>query len=265
MVDTRANEEELLYTLRDGIAHVVFNRAHARNALTFAIYDRLRQICQTVSASPTVRAMIITGSGDRAFAAGTDISEFLSFHRMQDAIAYEERMEQVLSTLESCRVPTIAAISGACTGGGAAIASCCDLRIGTRAVKIGIPIARTLGNCLSMANLGRLSALIGPARVKEMIFTGRLIEGPEALSIGLLNEMVADATALKARSRELAHQIASHAPLTIQATKEAMRRLRDRSANQNDLDLIELCYGSEDFKEGIDSFLSKRSPVWKGR
>jgi enoyl-CoA hydratase/carnithine racemase len=265
MVEIMTNMEEILYTLRDGIAHVVFNRAHARNALTFAIYDRLRQICQEVSTNPTVRGMIITGADDKAFAAGTDISEFLSFNGTKDAIAYEARMEEVLSTIESCRVPTIAAISGACTGGGAAIASCCDLRIGTRGVKIGIPIARTLGNCLSIANLRRLSVLIGPARVKEMIFTGRLIEGPEALSIGLLNEMVNDAASLKARSFELAHQIASHAPLTIQATKEAMRRLRDRTSNQGDLDLIQLCYASEDFKEGIESFLSKRPPSWKGR
>jgi enoyl-CoA hydratase len=265
MAETNTAEKQLLFGIRDGIAHVVFNRAHARNALTFAIYERMLDICQIVSESPAVRVMIITGSGDKAFAAGTDIGEFLNFSTPQDAIAYEARIDRVLSTLEGCRVPTIAAIAGACTGGGAAIAACCDLRIGTRTAKIGVPIARTLGNCLSMSNLRRFSGLIGLARVKEMIFTARLIEGPEALSIGLLHEIVEDASALEARSIELAHQIAGHAPLTIQATKQAILRLQDPSANQNDVDLIQLCYGSEDFKEGIDSFLSKRQPVWKGR
>src|SRR3981081_2828532 len=112
------------------------------------------------------------------------------------------RIDRVLGTLEQCRVPTIAAINGVCAGGGAGIAACCDLRIGTRSAKFGFPIARTLGNCLSMSNLSRLAALVGPARVKDIIFTARLVEAPEALAIGLLSEVVEDSSALARRADE---------------------------------------------------------------
>src|SRR4029078_536920 len=123
----------------------------------------------------------------------------------------------VLGDLERCRVPTIAAISGACAGGGAGIASCCELRIGTKTAKFGFPIARTLGNCLSMSNISRLTALIGPARVKDLIFTARLVTAPEAAAVGLLTEVVEDGAALKKRADEVAALIANHAPLTMNA------------------------------------------------
>src|SRR6476619_1309603 len=163
--------EELLYEVRDGVAYVTFNRPQARNALTFAMYERLAEICDQANAERSIRAILITGAGDKAFAAGTDISQFRAFDKEQDALDYEARIDRVMNAIERCRVPTIAAINGACTGGGASIAACCDLRIGTRTAKFGFPIARTLGNCLSAANIGRLSALIGATRLKEIIFT----------------------------------------------------------------------------------------------
>jgi len=166
--------------------------------------------------------------------------------------------------LEQCRVPTIAAISGVCAGGGAAIAACCDLRIGTTSAKFGFPIARTLGNCLSMANISRLTALIGPARVKDVIFTARFVEAEEALSIGLLTQIVPDSLGLQARAEELARTVASHAPLTLRATKEALRRLGRTLSREEGEDLILLCYMSRDFREGMDAFLTKRPPQWRG-
>jgi enoyl-CoA hydratase/carnithine racemase len=255
---------ELLTDIRDGIARATFNRPQARNALTFAMYEGLAAFCQRVDGDPAVRAMVIAGAGGKAFAAGTDISQFRAFSTGEDALAYESRIDRVLSILEACRVPTIAAIDGACTGGGAAIAACCDLRIGTRSTKFGFPIARTLGNCLSMASLARLSALIGPARVKDVIFTSRLVAADEALAIGLLGEVVEDGAALDTRSVELAGTIAGMAPLTLRATKEAMLRLRNRVSTDGDEDLILLCYTSNDFREGMDAFLGKRPPAWTG-
>src|SRR5216683_5419448 len=148
--------EDLLYAVENGIARLTFNRPQARNALTFAMYERMAAICETVNADHSIKAMILTGAGDKAFASGTDISQFRAFKTAQDALEYEARIDRVLGTLEQCRVPTIAAIAGACTGGGAGIATCCDLRIGTEATRIGFPIARTLGNCLSMSNISRL-------------------------------------------------------------------------------------------------------------
>lgn len=251
--------EELLYDVRDGIGHVVLNRPQSRNALTFAMYERLAAI----AADPgEARALVLTGAGEKAFAAGTDISQFRAFAGAEDATAYEAKLDRVIGTLERCRVPTIAAIAGACTGGGAGIAAACDLRIAAANARFGFPIARTLGNCLSMANIARLSALIGPARVTEMIFTARLLDAEEARAAGLVSEVLPDPAALAQRAEELARLVAGNAPLTLRATKEALRRLRD--SLPPDEDLIRLCYTSADFREGMDAFLTKRAPVWKG-
>jgi enoyl-CoA hydratase/carnithine racemase len=260
MTDT----DDLLYENRDGVARITFNRPQARNALTFAMYERMAAICAEIDQDRTTKVLILTGAGDKAFAAGTDINQFRAFKTTEDAIAYETRLDRVLGVLEQCRVPTIAAIAGACTGGGAGIAACCDLRIGAASARFGFPIARTLGNCLSMSNLSRLAALIGIARVKDVIFTARLVEAPEALALGLLNEVVADVAQLRERADALAKVLAGHAPLTLRATKEALRRLQPRLSREDGEDLILMCYMSADFREGMDAFLNKRTPQWRG-
>ena len=255
--------EELLYEIRDGIARVTFNRPQARNALTFAMYERLAEICGAVNQDRSIRALILTGAGDKAFAAGTDISQFRAFKTPQDALDYEARIDRVVGSIEECRVPVIAAISGACTGGGG-IAAACDLRIAAANARFGFPIARTLGNCLSMGNLSRLAAIIGFARAKEIILTARLVEAPEALAAGLVSEVLPDHAALMARAEELAKLLTGHAPLTMQATKEALRRLRPKLAAEEGRDLILMCYMSRDFREGMEAFLAKRPPEWRG-
>src|SRR4051812_30222868 len=264
MNETATLDAELLYEVRDGIGRITFNRPQARNSLTFNMYERLAAICAKAGQDRSLKVLILTGAGDKAFAAGTDINQFRAFKTPQDAIDYEARGDRVLGVLEQCRVPTIAAIAGACTGGGAGIAACCDLRIGAKTARFGFPIARTLGNCLSMANYGRLAALLGPARVKDIIFTARLVEAQEALAIGLLSEVVEDVDALQKRADELAKLLANHAPLTLRATKEAMRRLQPRLSAEEGHDLILMCYMSKDFREGLDAFLTKRTPQWMG-
>ncbi len=256
---------EILFEIRDGLARVTFNRPQARNALTFAMYEGLAAACGAVNADETVRAMIVTGAGDRAFAAGTDIGQFRDLTTPEDALAYEARIDRVLSALEACRVPTLAAIAGACTGGGAAIAGACDLRIASRDARIGFPIARTLGNCLSLASLARLTRLVGPMRVKEMIYTARLLTAEEAAAAGFVTEVAADAPALQARTEELAALIAGHAPLTLRATKEGLRRMAAGAGPEEGADLVVGCYMSEDFREGMSAFLEKRPPRWRGR
>ena len=251
--------DELLYDQRDGIGIITFNRPQARNALTFPMYERLAEIA---AAPGDVRVLILTGAGEKAFAAGTDINQFRAFSGADDALTYEARIDRVLGTLERCPIPTIAAIAGACTGGGAAIAAACDMRIASATARFGFPIARTLANCLSMSNLARLSALVGTARVIEMVYTARLFYAAEAQSAGLVSEVLPDQAALEARATELATLLAGHAPLTMRATKEALRRLRDNLPP--DEDLIRLCYTSADFREGMDAFLTKRAPVWQG-
>ena len=258
------SESEVLYRVEQRIGTLVFNRPASRNALTFAMYDALKQICQADTTLDEIDALIIVGADERAFAAGTDIAQFHDLRSDQDAWDYEQRIDSILTAVETCPVPTIAALAGACTGGGAGIAVACDLRIAARNLKFGFPIARTLGNCLSAANLRRLSALMGAGRVREMIFTSRLIEADEALAIGLVSELVADFDALLARAGELARGVAAHAPLTLRATKEALRRLQN-SGEVDDRDLVAMCYTSEDFREGMRAFLDKRKPAWKGR
>jgi enoyl-CoA hydratase/carnithine racemase len=227
------------------------------------MYDRLAEICGSTAPDGPVRVLIVTGAGELSFAAGTDISQFRSFRTPEDAIAYEERIERVLTAIETCPVPVVAAISGACTGGGAGIAAACDIRIATTDARFGFPIARTLGNCLSVANCARLAALMGAGRAMEMIFTARLLSAEEALAVGVVSEVLKGHEALMTRARELATTLAGHAPLTLRATKEAMRRIR--MGRLDGSDLITMCYMSEDFKEGLEAFLGKRRPEWKGR
>jgi enoyl-CoA hydratase len=263
--DVGAGAEELLTEQRGPVQWITFNRPHARNALTWNMYELLVDACEKVNANREVRAVVFTGAGGQAFVAGTDISQFRAFKTERDALDYEARGNLVMSTVESMRVPTIAAIAGSCTGAGAAIVNCCDIRIGSPSARYGFPIARTLGNCLSMANYARAAALIGIARLKDLIMRARLMSAEDMLACGLLAELTADEESLLPRAQELAEEVASYAPLTLWATKEALRRVRDQLIPEGaDSDLIVACYMSADFREGVDSFLAKRKPIWKG-
>ena len=259
-----AADDELVYSQAGAVATIIFNRAQTRNALTFDMYERLMLVCDGIPEDGSVGAVVITGAGDRAFAAGTDIEQFRGMETAADAMAYEALIESALGAVERCPVPTIAAMAGACTGGGAAIAAVCDLRLATEDLKFGVPVARTLGNCLTAKNLSRLCALIGEARVKDLIFTGRLVGSGEALAAGLVSEVLPDHAALMVRTAELAEQLVDRAPLSLRATKEALRRLRESNVVV-DADLIEMCYTSADFREGVEAFLAKRKPTWRGR
>lgn len=253
-------ESETRFEVRDGIAWLTFDRPKARNAMTFEMYERLAEVAQQVNGDRSIRALVLAGSG-KAFVAGTDISQFRGFRTEEQAFEYEAKMDRILGALEAVRVPTIAAIGGATTGGGLAIAAACDLRVASADATFGMPIARTLGNCLSLANLVRISSLIGVARTKELIFTARLLGADEALRIGLVNEVV---PAAEGRAQELARLVAGHAPLTLWATKEGLRRVRQRLLPDEGLDLVLLCYTSADFREGVRAFMEKRKPSWRG-
>jgi len=257
--------DDLLVVVAGGIARVTLNRPAARNALTFAMYDRLVEFCAEAGRDPSLRAVIVSGAGGAAFAAGTDISQFRTFAQPEDALQYEERIDRAVDALERCAVPTIAALAGACTGAGAALALACDLRIAAANLRFGIPVARTLGNCLSMSNYARLVFLLGAARAKEILLTARLVAAEEARAIGLVSEVLPDADALGARAEELARLVAGHAPLTLRASKEAMLRLRPRVAKGEGDDLVLMCYMSEDFREGMTAFLEKRPARFQGK
>ena len=251
---------------QDGpLAFLTFDRPKTRNAMTWDMYQAVVECCDAIETDTSVPLLILRGAGGKAFVAGTDISQFRTFTSPEAGLEYEQRLDEVIDRLESVSKPTIVQIDGVATGGGCALAAACDLRVCTPTSLFGVPIARTLGNCLSTANHSRFLNLIGPARLKDLIFTGRLLGAEEAFAIGMVNRIV-EAPKLDQVTRELASSITANAPLTIKATKEMIRRIQANNYLPSDdsHDLITMCYTSNDFKEGVDSFLAKRKPHWTG-
>ena len=255
---------DLLYERRGPVALLTFNRPDARNAITWEMYQGLVEACEHVDSDDRIRVFVLRGAGDKAFVAGTDIAQFKTFTTPQHAIDYEKDQNRNVGRLELVKKPTIAMIRGFAVGGGASIALACDLRIVATDAMIGVPIAKTLGNTLSMTTLARIASYIGPARTKELLFTARLIGAEEGKAAGVFNEVV-DPERLEGRTLEVAEQIAANAPLTIRSVKEGLRRLMEHARIGDAEDLVLMAYESDDFKEGVDAFLSKRAPKWTGR
>ena len=260
---TQTSEAELLYRQDGPIAWVTFNRPHARNAMTWAMYDALRAACERVDADPTIKVLVLAGAGGKAFVAGTDIAQFQVFRTERDGIEYEARVERDVARLEAVTKPTIALIQGYAVGAGASLALACDLRLAAPSAQLGIPIARTLGNCLSLPTYARVVAAIGEARTKELLLTARLASADEGAQLGLWR--VVEEERLEEEGRALAARLATHAPLTMWATKESLRRLRTAQlARVSGEDIVARVYTSADFHEGVRAFLEKRSANWTG-
>ena len=250
------------WDITGSVTTVTLNRPGARNALTWEMYDALVEACDAAGADRNVRVLIIRGSGG-AFAAGTDISQFRDFTTGEDGVAYERRLDAVIDRIERLPIATIAAIDGAAAGGGCAIAMACDFRLASDRARFGVPVSRTLGNCLSIANTARMVDLIGPALTRDLLLTGRIIDARDALSAGLVNAVVSSQD-LEQETEKLAAELSTRARSTIAATKTMLSRLRDHrrpTAGSAD-DIIRACYGSDDFKEGVKAFLSGRKPMF---
>jgi enoyl-CoA hydratase len=243
------------WDINGSIAIVTVNRPEARNALTWDMYDALVEACDTAEADDRVRVLIIRGSGG-AFSAGTDISQFKDFDG-DAGVAYERRLDAVIDRLERVSLITIAEVDGVAAGGGCAIAMACDLRICSERARFGVPVSRTLGNCLSMANTARMVDLLGPAMTRDLLLTGRMVDAREAAAVGLVNAVVSGD--LEQAAKSLAADLSTRARSTIAATKAMMLRLRDhrRPAAGSADDIIRACYGSAEFNEGVSAFLNK--------
>jgi len=248
------------------VATLTFNRPEARNAMTWEMYQALVEACERVDRDAAVRVLVFRGAGGKAFVAGTDIAQFQEFKNREDGLKYEERLDHVLERLERVTKPTIAQVEGVAAGGGCAIALTCDLRVATPEAAFGIPIARTLGNCLSMANTARLVDLIGPARTRELVFRARLVGGDEALQAGLVNEVVADEQLL-ARALEVAEKLASGASAAFGATKRLIAHSLGALESQMVLESETIARHAvgEEGKEGVSAFLDKRTPHFPRR
>src|SRR3989449_11670801 len=214
--------DHLLLEQDGAVAVVTFNRPEARNAMTFEMYEALHDACERLDRDPGVRVVVLRGAGDRSFASGTDIRQFLTFNTREDALGYEARISRVLSRIAGMTKPTIAMAQGDAVGGGCFLALACDLRLAAPHARFGVPVARTLGNFLAPVSLSLLVATVGPVRARELVLTARLLDAAEAKTIGLVDQ-VHPAAELERRARELAASLAGLAPLTLAATKEATR------------------------------------------
>ncbi|WP_309132596.1 enoyl-CoA hydratase [Brevibacterium sp.] len=258
---TTETTSDLLVEETPGVLTVTFNRPHARNAMTWEMYTGLAAACDRADASDDIRVMVLQGSGEKAFVAGTDISQFATFDGPR-GVEYEQQISAILSRLRAVNVPVIAAIKGYCVGGGLGIAACTDIRIASASAKFGVPIARTLGNCLSVDTLSLLSELLGRARVVDMLLRARFIEAEEAREagfVGLVTDAVDQAVA------DWTTTLLGHAPLTMWSVKESMRRLSGARGQVDDHDIVERIYGSQDFHNAVEAFVSKTPYEWQGR
>ena len=264
-METTAPSADQVLVSRDGpIVTLTFNRPEARNAMTWEMYQRLYDTCEEVDNDDSIRVLVLKGAGGKAFVAGTDISQFTKFEGAEDGLKYEKDGDKRAGRISCVKKPVIAQIEGVAVGGGFGIAAGADIRIATPESRFGLPIARTLGNCLSMGNYAAFVDLIGASRLKEMIFNARLMGADEALAAGFVHELV-PAAQIEMRVREIAAKIASHAPITLEVTKEAIRRIQAARALPDGDDLIAKTYGSADFKEGVRAFVEKRPPRWTGK
>jgi enoyl-CoA hydratase/carnithine racemase len=244
------------------VARITLSRPAALNALTWTMYRQIEAHLEHLAADDATRVIIISGEG-KAFAAGTDIQQFQGFTG-EDGVAYERTMEAIVERLYSIAKPTIAAIHGYAVGAGLVIASVCDLRYGTPTSRFGVPIARTLGNCISLKNYQHIADAFGAMRTKEMLFTGRLLTATDASACGYLTAIV-DEEKLLAHVTEVAQQMSALAPLTLWSVKEAQRRLNAAAEAIDFDDVVARIYGSADFAEGVQAYLEKRKPHWRGQ
>lgn len=258
-----SSEGAVHLVVEQGIASVTFDRPEARNAMTWAMYERLRAICEQLRADASVRVVRFQGAGGEAFVAGTDIAQFQHFTSGEDGVSYERQIDATIGLVACLPLPTVAVVQGWCIGGGLAIASACDFRLATAGSKFGVPIARTLGNCLSMANVAGLVAAFGRPRVQRLLLLADLVGAEEAAACGYVLEVLPP-DGIEAAAQKLCGKLASLAPVTQQVSKEALHRLLLNQLPGAE-DLIRRTYGSADFREGVAAFLAKRPPAWQGR
>jgi enoyl-CoA hydratase len=274
--DGRVDEGAVRFRREGPAAFLTLDRPRARNAITWPMYEALEDALRRIEGEEGIRVVVLRGAGG-TFAAGTDIAHFRSFTSPEDGVAYERRLDAVMARLEGLAIPSLAVVEGAAVGGGLALAAACDLRICTPDARFGVPIARTLGNCLSLANTARLMAQLGPSRTLALLLLAELLGAEEAREAGFVLDVVAPSE-LEARVARLSARLASHAPITLQVSKEAVRRVNRKvlqrlvgaAADEGEEDargedLIRRAYGSRDFQQGVRAFLAKEDPRWEGR
>lgn len=259
--DALPSEGEIRIRLDGAVVRVVISNPRRRNAITWAMYEQLSRLPDVVAAHDDVRLVIIQGDGE-AFAAGTDIGQFVKFDGAA-GVDYERRVAGILRSLLDIRVPVLGVVDGPAVGAGLALVSVCDVVIATDQAVFGVPIARTLGNCIPAGVIARLQRQMGAARAMAMLFTATLVTAQEARDCGFVHEL-SSRDELDAATEQTAGRLVRGAPLTLASLKEINRRIERAAPAAQSEDLLELCYASEDFSEGVAAFLEHRRPQWKG-
>ena len=254
--------EQFVRVERDGgVAAVVVDRPEARNALTGAMRAELLRIFREVADDKELRVVTLRGAGGKVFISGADLNEFAAAPDAATLIEQAHGDEELYLAIEAVPVPVVALIEGFALGGGLMLAGVCDLRVCSADSRFGITVAK-LGNCLSPGMYPRLAALLGPARLKQMLLGAELIDAPTALQWGLVGEVVEPAD-FEQRITALTEQLASYAPLAQWSTKEALRRVA--AGDPGGDDIMQRVLASDDFREGVASFLEKRSPHFRNQ
>jgi enoyl-CoA hydratase len=258
---------KILVDVLDGVGWLTFNHPERRNAMSLEMWQGLGDAAEALQADERVRVVVMRGAGGKAFVSGADISEFEQ-HRAnaQQKEAYGLVAARGHQGLANLTKPLIALIEGFCIGGGLALALTADIRFAAAGSRFGIPAAR-LGLGYEYAGIAALARLVGPSAAKDILFSARFLESDEALRIGLVNTVV-EAADLEQTVCEYALRVAGNAPLTVHAAKEALRIFEHYSVTP-EADglgaLIDRCFDSDDYREGRQAFLEKRTPQFQGR
>lgn len=259
---------EKMLARKDGhVGTMTFNNPERHNAVSFEMWEKVGTIMEDFAKDPDIRVVVLTGAGGKAFVSGADISKFGDERGTMDAQnRYNATTERVYKAVSNFPKPTIAMIRGFCIGGGLGLAIACDLRFCTEGSKFALPAAK-LGLGYGYAGIDRFVQTIGPAQTKDIFFSARQLDAAEALRIGLVNRVIADAD-LEKETTKYAETVAGNAPLTVAAIKHIAIELLKPEA-QRDLasckKMVETCFASQDFIEGRTAFMEKRKPQFKGK
>lgn len=259
-----ADSKNILSEVKQGILYLTINRESKLNALNFATLTELREIFDEVSDNREIKAVIITGSGDKAFIAGADISEIAELNEL-NARKFAENGQEIFSMIENCHKPVIAVVNGFALGGGCELAMACHMRIAVAHAKFGQPEVN-LGIIPGYGGTQRLTYLIGRGKANELMMTGDMIGAEEARSLGLVNHVLQTKEEAMAKAEEIIRKIMSKAPLAIGMVIDCVNAVfvSDEDGYQTEANSFARCVKSGDYKEGTSAFLEKRKPVFKG-
>ena len=259
--------DKIIVEKNDGIGHLILNQPNKRNAISLEMWQGIESAAENFSNDNEIRVVVLSGAGDKAFSAGADISQFEENRASKEATDhYNQTVMATLDALDHLNKPTIAMIQGFCVGGGASVATHCDLRIAAENARFAIPPAK-LGLAYRWEDVYPLVQLIGPTFAGEILYTGRLFTAAEALQMGLVNRVVPIGE-LESYVADYASTIAGNAPLTVHAIKQTIQEtLKDPQDRNLSLveELVNACFASDDYREGRAAFMEKRKPNFKGR